>query len=122
MRNCQRLALTDFDDQLLDGLEFCLKAYDFFDQTKLKQGGIARLRLRSSTAEKRLVEEILPIARYVQERYRVGRRIKVRWKNGSQPFDAILWSSGELIKRGHFPRRTTLEVTTSVHERDYLSR
>jgi len=117
-----RVDLSTFDGQLLDGLEFCRKVYDLFDQTRRQAEGIAKLRLRSTKSEKRLLEELIPLARFVQARYREGRRIKVRWFSGSQPYDAILWSSGGLVKHGMARRRQLVEVTTSVHPNDYLDR
>ncbi|MGA9058614.1 MAG: hypothetical protein WB763_19105 [Terriglobia bacterium] len=117
-----QLDLSTFDGQLLDGLDFCRKVYDLFDQVSGAPNGIARLRLRSTKIEKRLIEELIPIARYVQARYREGRRIKVRWFSGSQPYDAILWSSGSLVKHHVAPRKLFVEVTTSVHQNDYLAR
>jgi hypothetical protein len=118
----KRPDLSTFDGVLLDGLEFCRNVYDLFDQTQRETGGIAKLRLRASKDEKRLLEELIPPARYVQARYREGRRIKVRWFSGSQPYDALLWSSGGLVKHGMARRRKLVEVTTSVHPNDYLSR
>ena len=117
-----QLDLVTFDGQLLDGLDFCRKVYDLFDQVSGAPNGIARLRLRSTKIEKRLIEELIPIARYVQARYREGRRIKVRWFSGSQPYDAILWSSGALVKHRAAPRKLFVEVTTSVHQKEYLAR
>ena len=122
MRKKQPLGLSTFDDQLLDGLDFCRKVYDLFDQVQNGPDGIAKLRLRSSKNEKRLVEELIPIARYVQARYREGRRIKVRWLSGSQPYDAILWSSGGLVEHHMAPKKLFIEVTTAVHQNDHLSR
>jgi hypothetical protein len=116
------LDLSTFDDQLLDGLDFCRKVYDLFDQVQAGPDGIAKLRLRPTKSEKRLIEELLPIAGYVQARYRVGRRIKVRWFSGSQPYDAILWSSGGLVEHRMAPRKLFAEVTTSVHQNEYLTR
>lgn len=118
----QLLDLSTFDGQLLDGLDFCRKVYDLFDQVMREPGGIAKIRLRQTKTVKRLVEELIPVASYVQARYRVGRRIKVRWFSGSQPYDAILWSSGSLVKKRVAPRKLFVEVTTSVHENDYLAR
>lgn len=118
----QLLDLSTFDGQLLDGLDFCRKVYDLFDQVMREPGGIAKIRLRQTKTVKRLVEELIPVASYVQARYRVGRRIKVRWFSGSQPYDAILWSSGSLVKQRLAPRKLFVEVTTSVHENDYLAR
>lgn len=122
MPNKQLLDLSTFDDQLLDGLDFCRKVYDVFDQMQGTPDGVEKLRLRPTKNEKRLVEELIPIARYVQARYREGRRIKVRWLSGSQPYDAILWSSGGLVEHQMAPRKLYVEVTTSVHENDHLAR
>jgi hypothetical protein len=116
------LDLSAFDDQLLDGLDFCGKVYDLFDQVGRGPDGTAKLRLRRSKLEKRLLEELIPLAHYVQARYREGRRIKVRWLSGSQPYDAILWSSGALVEHRMAPRKILVEVTTSVHPNKYLLR
>lgn len=117
-----KLDLSLIDNQLLDGLEFCTRIYDVFDHIRKQPDGIARLRLRPSNLEKRLIEELIPLARYVQARYREGRRLKVRWLSGSQSYDAVLWSSGELVKRGIAARKVLVEVTTSVHQNNYLAR
>jgi len=122
MRQRQELNLSTFDGQLLDGLEFCRKVYDMFDYLQADIDGVARLRLRPTKTEKRLIEELLPIASYVQARYRVGRRIKVRWLSGSQSYDAVLWSSGGLVRHRMAPRKLVVEVTTSVHPNEYLVR
>jgi hypothetical protein len=122
MRSKPKLDLSTFDGQLLDGLDFCKDVYDLFDQVKAGVDGTRRLRLRPTKLEKRLVEELIPIARYVQARYREGRRIKVRWFSGSQPFDAVLWSFGELVKQKMARRKVVVEVTTSVHPNDHLRR
>jgi hypothetical protein len=116
------LDLSTFDGRLLDGLHFCRKAYELFNQTRASPGGIGKLRLRPSKNEKRLIEELIPVARYVQARYREGRRIKVRWFSGSQPYDAVLLSSGVFVDKGITPRRVVVEVTTAVHQNDYLVR
>lgn len=122
MVTLSHIDLSVVDDRLLDGLDFCGKVYDLFDEISRKPDGTARLRLLRSKTEQRLVGELLPLARYIQSRYREGRRIKVRWLSGSQPYDAILWSSGSLVERGGASRRVFVEVTTSVHPNEYLVR
>lgn len=117
-----RIDLATIDDHLLDGLDFCRKVYDLFDQISREPEGKSRLRLRNSKTEKRLIEELLPLARYIQARYQVGRRIKVRWLSGSQPYDAVLWSSGSLVEHGDAPRRVLVEITRAVHRNDSDSR
>lgn len=121
-RKPKPLDLSTFDGRLLDGLNFCRKVYELFNQTRAGTDGISKLRLRRSKQEKRLIEELIPIARYVQARYREGRRIKVRWFSGSQPYDAILLFSGRFVEKGHTPERLVVEVTTAVHQNDYLAR
>lgn len=112
------IALAKIDDHLLDGLDFCRKVYDLFEQINQEPEGKGRLRLRKSKTDKRLVEELLPLARYVQAHYQAGRRIKVRWLSGSQPYDAILWSSGSLVEHGEVPKKVLVEITRSVHRND----
>jgi hypothetical protein len=58
----------------------------------------------------------------VQVHYTEGHRIKVRWRNGSQQYDAVLLSSGILVEKALLPKRSVLEVTTSVHQNEYLVR
>ncbi|HEY2915077.1 MAG TPA: hypothetical protein VGK21_17045 [Candidatus Angelobacter sp.] len=118
----KQLDLSTFDGQLLNGLDFCRKVYDLFDQVRNEPEGVAKLRLRPTKNEKRLIEELIPIARYVQVRYREGRRIKVRWFGGSQPYDAILLSSGAIVEHREAPKRLFIEVTTAVHQNDYYRR
>ncbi len=122
MSTRQQIDISTFDGQLLDGFDFCRKVYDLFDQVRIEPDGIARLRLRPTKKEKRLIEELIPITHYVRARYREGRRIKVRWFSGSQPYDAILWSSGDLVEHRIVPRKMLIEVTTSVHQNEYLAR
>ena len=114
--------LSRIDDRLLDGLDFCTRVYDLFDQIRQQPDGKKRLRLRPSKTEKRLVEELLPLARYIQGRYQEGRRIKIRWLSGAQQYDAILWFRGSCVDFGGAPRRVLVEVTQSVHPNDRFRR
>jgi hypothetical protein len=114
--------LSTFDGRVLDGLAFCRRVYEFFNQTRASPDGIAKLRLRSSKNEKRLIEELIPLARYVQARYREGRRIEVCWYGGSQRYDAILLLSGTFVEKGYAPKKMVVEITTAVHQRDHLVR
>lgn len=115
-------ALDRFDDQLIDGLQFCSLAYELFEQVRGETNGASRLRMRASEVEKKLLEEILPICKYVQARYRTGRYISVRWKSGSQQHDAELIQIGTYIDKGFYPNQAYLEVTCANHQNDYLSR
>jgi hypothetical protein len=111
-----------FSNRLIDGLDFCRKTYYLFEQIRASPGGARRLRLRTGRIEKKLIEELIPIARYIQARYSHVRRLKVRWIDGGQRYDARLLCSGALVERRFVPKRQYIEVTTAVHESDHLSR
>lgn len=113
--------LAQFDNQVLDGLEFCSKAYDLLEQIRNSPDGPSRLR-KLARQDKKLVEEILPICKYVQESYRPGRRISIRWLNGSQPFDAEMIQRGAFVNENYHPPQCYIEVTTSVHPNEHLIR
>lgn len=114
--------LTEFDNRLADGLTFCKKVYALFAHIRRAPDGIARLRLRQGETEKKLIEELIPIARYIQARYSHGRRLKIRWINGNQQYDAYLLSAGPLVENGVVPRKVFVEVTTAVHEHEHIVR
>lgn len=114
--------LANFDNHLMNGLDFCKRAYSLFEEIRRTPKGVERLRLRQSNLEKKLIEELLPIARYVQTRYSHGRQLKVRWKDGTQKYDALLLSSGSLIEVHLAPKRQFIEVTTAVHKNDHIAR
>jgi hypothetical protein len=122
MKRKKKLDLSTFDGRLLDGLNFCRQVYELFNQTRAGADGIANLRLRPTKMEKRLIEELIPLSRYVQARYREGRRIKVRWLSGSQPYDAILLLSGVFVEKDYAPKKLVIEITTSVHHNEHLAR
>ena len=111
--------LDDLDGKLLDGLQFCAATYALFESIRSTPEGIERLRLRSGNAEKRLLEELLPICRYIQTYYRPGRYISVRWVNGSQSFDAELHQKGDYISRGYYQPLAYLEATCAMHENEH---
>jgi hypothetical protein len=115
-------ALDLFDGNLFDGLDFCAKVYALFESIVSQSGGVERIRLRSSLTEKRLIEELLPICRYVQTYYRLGRYISVRWVNGSQSYDAELHQQGAYVQQGYFPTLAYLEATCAMHENEHWIR
>lgn len=114
--------LADFDNHLMNGLDFCKKAYGLFEEISRSPNGVERLRLRKGKLEKELIEELLPIARYIQARYSHGRQLKVRWKDGTQNYDARLLSSGSLVDVHLSPKGQYVEVTTAVHENNHIAR
>lgn len=120
----RKLSVSSFDNRLMDGLLFCKKVNDWFVQVSEGPDGKERLRLRKGQdqSEKKLVEELIPIARYIQSRYSPGRRLRIRWMKGNQQFDARLLSSGGLVEHGFEPKSQCIEVTTVVHENDHLRR
>lgn len=114
--------LNEINGRLRDGLVYCRKAYAIFENIRVSNGGVKRLRLRKDKFIKKLIEEILPIARYVQIRYSHGQKIKVKWVDGSQNYDAYLLVSGPKVESLNIPRKQFLEVTTAVHENDHMAR
>jgi hypothetical protein len=114
--------ISVFDNHLMNGLLFCKRVYDLFANIRSSPEGIKGLRLRNGKIEKKLIEELIPIARYVQARYSHGRQLKVRWVDGCQHFDAKLLSAGPMADRRLVPKRQFIEVTTAVHEYDHFSR
>lgn len=114
--------LSQFNGELIDGLQFCTQTYALFEQIRSTEDGPSRLRMRASEVEKKLIEELLPICKYVQAKYRPGRYISIRWINGSQQFDAEVVQTGAYIEQGHFPAAGYLEATCVMHHNDYLSR
>lgn len=114
--------LLQFDGELIDGLKFCAMTYTLFEQLRSIENGPSRLRMRATEIEKKLIEELLPICKFVQAKYRAGRYISVRWVNGSQQFDAEVVQSGAHVQQGYFPESAYLEATCVMHPNDYLSR
>ena len=106
----------------MNGLLFCKEVYALFDHIRKSTDGIERLRLRKDKLEKKLIEELLPIARYIQARYSHGLQIKVKWVDGIQSYDAYLLCAGSLIDLHHVPRKQFIEVTTAVHKNDHVLR
>ena len=124
---CQRIdmpeeILTELDGKTIDGLAFCKKAYEIFEGIRGDDGGVTRIRTLSSRPVKRLMEEVLPICKYVQSSYRTGRYLSVCWVNGSQPFDAKIFQRGSLVEQGYFRAEMTVEVTTVRHPNEHLLR
>jgi hypothetical protein len=115
-------SLAQFDGQLLDGLEFCSKVYALFEQIRSEHDGPSRLRRRPTRVEKKLLEELLPICKYVQASYRPGRYISVRWMDGNQQYDAELLQNGDYVAQSYYPEAGFLEVTCAVHPKEYLLR
>jgi hypothetical protein len=106
----------------MDGLSFCRRVYAMFDQIRTDKGGIERLRMLASKTEKRLSEELIPLAHFIQARYREGYRLKVRWRAGYQSYDAKILASGVLVDQALRPKELTVEITGAMHEKEHLVR
>jgi hypothetical protein len=115
-------ALAQFDGNLLDGLEFCSRVYTLYESIRDAPDGPSRMRMRPSRLEKKLLEELLPICKYVQASYRPGRYISVRWADGNQQYDAEVQQRGAYVGKNYYPATGYLEVTCVMHPKEYLSR
>jgi hypothetical protein len=114
--------LEDLDGVLLDGLEFCSRVYAAFDRVVADPGGQQEINLRTTARSKRLVEELLPLTQYVQARYGLGYRMRIRWRGGSQRYDARILVSGRKVRHFKIPAVQHIELTSAVHSNDYLIR
>lgn len=114
--------LSQFDSNLLEGLEFCSKVYALFESIRNAEDGPSRLRRRPTRVEKKLLEELLPICKYVQHSYRPGRYMSVRWVDGNQRYDAELVQRGAYVAHNYYPAAGFLEVTCTMHPNEYLNR
>jgi hypothetical protein len=114
-------SLNQFDGQILDGLEFCAKAYALYESLLNESDGSTKLRARAGWIKK-FIGEILPISNYIQANYRIGRYISVKWVNGSQQYDAEIFQRGRSVSDGLYPENAFLEVTGSMHQNEYLMR
>ena len=114
--------ISIFDNHLMNGLLFCKRVYNLFANIRNSPDGIKKLRLRKGKIEKKLIEELIPIARYVQAHYSPGRQLKVRWVDGDQHYDAMLLSTGPMVEKRLVPKRQFVEVTTAVNENDHFLR
>ena len=115
------LPLTSFHENMLDGLEFCRLTYTYFDEVCAQPNGGHVLRERKGPV-KQLVEELLPICRYIHKFYRPGQYISVRWVYGNQSFDAKMEAKGFMVENEMWPARGTLEITQAVHRNEHLMR
>jgi hypothetical protein len=114
--------LEEFDGRLLDGLNFCRKAYRLLRRIRGSPGGIRELRLRTTPRAKKLLEEILPLAAFVQSRYSASRTIRVRWMGGNQSFDARVYWGGPAVAALGLPRVRHVEITAAVQPNAHLVR
>lgn len=97
------LDLSDLDYVSLDGLEFCLHVYRIFEGLRQAEEGRVKPRTRASDVEKKILEVLLTICRFLQACYRPGRYILVRWMDENRAFDAEL--HGDYVYKGYFPYR-----------------
>lgn len=119
--------LSVVDGCRLDGLEFCSRAYRLFDESRSYPAGrTRRLLLPKHGPEKRLLEEVLPIATFLRNRYRPGRYFDVCWKDGNGPVDAELFLRTDPVLQDwrpfDEPTKSFIEVTSAAHENEYESR
>jgi hypothetical protein len=68
------------------------------------------------------MEEILPLARFVQVKTRPGNELKIKWIHGNQQFDAYFKQFGSYVENGFSIPEGCLEVTGIYHPNHYLAR
>jgi hypothetical protein len=110
--------LSIFEGKLMNGLDFCKKVYDVVYNIRNGPNGDEAVALRDCPQLKDLVQKLIPLSKFVQERYGPNRRLKVRWLNGIGGYDAQVLSSGAFVGKRVWPRRQWVEITAIVHDHD----
>lgn len=114
--------LSQFDGIRLDGLELCSRVYRLYESIRYGAHGPSRMRMRPSRVEKKLLDELMPICKYLQASYGPGRFIDVCWTDGNQQCDAELFQRGANVDEVRNPANAFLEVTCVMHKNEYLVR
>ena len=122
MTRVKQSVLPEFDGVEMDGLEFCFRTYRLFERIRSQPDGVSTLRMRPSRREKLLLEELMPICKYVQSSYRPGRYISVKWIDGSQKYDAEVFQHGAYVQRTYYPAHSYYEVTGINHPNEHMMR
>ena len=115
------ITLDSFHNKSLNGFSFCQKAYKLFNQIKSETNGLERLRMRQSELERKLIIEILPLAKFVQIKTKPGNELKIKWMNGDQTFDACFVQFGSYVDNGFSIPKGHLEVTGVYHPNHFLA-
>lgn len=115
------LIVKRLDGKVFDGLVFAGISIKGIEKIILADSN-ARYRLNRKGNYKRILEEIFPITRYILSKYSLAMQMKVEWKNGNQPYDAIIYCRGQRVNDGIINNKSYLEVTTIQHKNDYLVR
>lgn len=100
----------------MNGLDFCRKVYDLVNTIRESPNGIDPPGSRNGPELKKLVEKLIPLSKYIQGCYGPNRRLKVRWMDGRDGYDAQVLSSGAFVDKRVSPRRQWIEITTVGHE------
>jgi hypothetical protein len=109
--------IEQFTKGELSASEFCQRAYDALDQLSKED-----LLLRKSKGSKQLLEEVLPIATFAKYLERPGRKAFMRCFGGNNPYDGMVYLSGQEVEHGFLQSEYYLEVTTANSPSDYLHR
>lgn len=112
--------LLPFHDNLLDGLDFCKLAYKYLDEILAKPDDGHQLRERRGPI-KELIEEILPLCRYVQAHYGPGQYISIQWTGLTKIPDATFTAVGKRVDIGAWPSIGYLEITQAQHPNEYIA-
>ena len=113
--------LSDFERRMASK-EFVKIAFDAFLKTRELETGISDLRLRTGDFNKKLVEEILPIAVFIGSFERVGLNVECQYFSGDQSYDARLYCDGLLVEKKSVLNEYYIEVSLACHPKDYLKR
>lgn len=108
--------------QVAEWLRFLWDGLFSLGRNPARSGWYRKNSASKKSIRKKLVEELTPISRFIQAYYNQGRQLKVKWKNGSQPNDLEVFSSGWLVEQGYCPAHHYVEVTTAMHKNNHILR
>ncbi len=116
MKNDGSSYIQDFNNQRMDGLEFCRKVYLAYEKC------VADPELQPvGKAHKKLFEELMPLCVYIQVHYKFAHYLDVEWHKGNQPFDAIIYQRGWIARNEKLDEKYLIELTTAQHENQHLA-
>lgn len=117
-----QLSLESFHEKWLNAYNFSRRAHVAFRQLRSSKDGMTKIRKREHGLPKKLIEEILPLARFAMLHMSPENDLRVRWVDGSQSFDAQFKDLGYGATAGRFPKSGFIEVTSAYHPNSYVGR
>lgn len=112
------IELSSIDGVRLEGIEFCRRVYQIFDEYRISSDYPRASRLRTHKSYNRFFDEALPLAAFIQLFHNHWRRVEVEWFSGYQSYDAKIF-----VRTKSFIEQTFyVELTAACHPDAWISR